>query len=100
MLFMIKGKFLHLLSSNIQERGTMLHEAFWILEPALITFGTTSRTDLIYWVTLKVDVLSWIQMLCSKSSDMSIKKADMSLDPYGLAYLMILEACIVDKDAV
>lgn len=43
--FYDKGQVFAPLSSSVQERDTMFHETFWILETASTTFGT--RTNLL-----------------------------------------------------
>lgn len=73
----------------------MLHEEFWILEIAPTTFGTRTRTN----------CLGNSEGSCEWDSNalqqiQAVRKAYLSLDPYGPVYLMVLKVCMVGKVAV
>lgn len=96
MFFYDKGQVFAPLSSNVQERDTTFHEAFWILETASTTFGTRTRTNLLG--NSEGSCFEWNSNALQQIK--SLRKANLSHDPYGLAYSMVPEECIVDKDAV
>lgn len=87
--FYDKGQVFAHLTSNVQERGTTFHEAFWILETAPTAFGTITKTNLLG--NFEGSCFEWNSNALEQIK--AIRKTNMSLDPYDLAHLMVLEVC-------